>query len=63
MLPRGKLGKYNVSRLIIGGNPFSGFAHAGNLTYVRHLFEAYLTHENIVETLVLCEENGINTFK
>ena len=61
MLPKGKLGKYEVSKLVIGGNPFSGFVHAGNLTYVKDLFHAYLTQEKIVETLVLCEENGINT--
>ena len=62
MVPKGKLGKYEVSRLIIGGNPFSGFAHAGNLVYAGSLFRAYLTHEKIVETLSLCEENGVNTF-
>ena len=61
MLPKGKLGKYEISRLIIGGNPFSGVAHAGNLVYVGKLFQTYLTHAKIVETLALCEENGINT--
>jgi len=62
LVPKGKLRKYEVSRLIIGGNPFSGFAHAGDLIYVGKLFQTYLTHEKIVETLALCEENGINTF-
>jgi hypothetical protein len=60
-LPQGVIGKYKISRLICGANPFSHTAHSGALIYVGRLFAAYLTHDKIVETLSLCEYNGINT--
>jgi hypothetical protein len=37
----GKLGKYGVSRLIIGGNLISGSAHAGELLYQSALMTRY----------------------
>jgi thiamine monophosphate synthase len=61
-LPRGKIGKYEISRLICGGNLFRNFAHSGELKYVSRLFDAYFTDEKVVETLSLCADNGINTF-
>jgi len=59
-LQKGKLGKLEVSRLICGGNLFSGFAHSRNLIYVSALMKQYFTAEKIMDTLQLCEENGIN---
>ena len=60
-IPTGKLGKYDVSRLILGGNLFDGTAHARDLLYVSSLFRAYNTEKKIFETLILAEEAGINT--
>jgi len=60
-MPAGKIGKLKISRLIIGGNQFSGWSHSRDLKYLRELFLAYSTDEKIMETLQLCEENGINT--
>jgi len=60
-LQKGKLGKLEVSRLICGGNLFSGFAHSRDLIYVSALMKQYFTAEKIMDTLQLCEENGINT--
>jgi len=60
-LPRGKIGKLKVSRLICGGNLFSGFAHSGELVYVSGLLKNYFSDDKILETLQLSEENGINT--
>ncbi len=60
-IPMGKIGNVKISRLIIGGNQFSGWAHSRDLKYLRELFTAYCTEEKIMETLQLCEENGINT--
>lgn len=60
-LPRGKFGKYEVSRLIIGGDPVSGIAHAGELVYQQDFMLQYFTTEKILETLALAEQNGINT--
>ncbi len=60
-LPTGKIGKVTISRLICGGNLIGGYAHSRDLTYVSTLLKQYFTDEKIIETLQLCEENGINT--
>jgi len=60
-LPAGKIGNVKVSRLICGGNQFSGWSHSRDLVYLRELFRTYNTNEKIIETLELCEEKGINT--
>lgn len=57
----GKLGKFDVSRLIIGGNLISGSAHAGELLYQSALMTHYFNTEKILETWALAERNGINT--
>lgn len=60
-LPMGKIGNVKISRLICGGNLISGFAHSRNLMYVSKLMRSYFTDEKVIETLQICEENGINT--
>jgi len=60
-LPAGRIGNVTISRLICGGNQFSGWSHSRDLTYVSELFKAYSTDEKIMESLELYEENGINT--
>jgi hypothetical protein len=60
-LQRGNFGKYQVSRLIIGGDPVSGIAHAGELVYQADFMTQYFTTPKILETLTLAEQNGINT--
>jgi hypothetical protein len=60
-MPTGRLGKLNVTRLIIGGNLTSGFAHSRDLIYVSGLLRQYFTDDKIFETWELCEECGINT--
>jgi len=60
-LTMGKIGKVKISRLIIGGNQFSGWSHSRDLKYLRELFLAYSTDEKIMDTLQMAEENGINT--
>jgi len=57
----GKIGKLEISRLVCGGNLFSGFAHSGDLVYVSSLLKHYFVPEKILDTLQLCEEGGINT--
>ena len=44
-----------------GGNLISGFAHARDLIYASSLIVAYHTDDKILDTLQLCEDNGINT--
>ena len=60
-LPKGKIGKHEISRLVMGGNLIGGFAHARDLIYVSALFRAYNNEKKIFETLMLAEEAGINT--
>ena len=60
-LPTGKIGNVKISRIIIGGNQFSGWSHSRDLPYLRDLFLAYSSNERIMDTLELCEEMGINT--
>ena len=59
--PTGRIGNLDISRLIIGGNQFSGWSHSRDLPYLRELFRAYSSDEKIMDTLELCEEMGINT--
>jgi hypothetical protein len=60
-MPVGKIGNVTISRLIIGGNQFSGWSHSRDLKYLRDLFKAYATEKKILETLRVAEENDINT--
>ena len=60
-LPTGRIGNVKISRLIAGGNPFSGWSHSRDLKYISDLFKAYSTDEKILQTLEMYEENGINT--
>jgi uncharacterized membrane protein YphA (DoxX/SURF4 family) len=59
--PHGRIGKLQISRLIIGGNMLTGVAHARDLLYVSRLVQAYHTREKIFETLSIAESCGINT--
>ena len=61
MLPTIKLGDFNVSRLIIGGNPFSGNSHISSAMDAE--MEDFFTTENIKRTLFRCQECGINTMQ
>jgi len=60
-LPAGKIGNVKISRLVCGGNLISGWTHSRDLKYVSSLSKAYNTDEKVMETLQLCEENGVNT--
>jgi hypothetical protein len=60
-LPAGRIGKVKISRIICGGNLIGGYAHSRDLTYVSALLKNYFTDEKIIETLQICEENGIDT--
>ena len=59
-LPKGKIGNHELTRLVAGGNLIGGWAHARDLIYASQLFKAYNTEKKIFETLMLCEQAGIN---
>ncbi|UCF38438.1 MAG: twin-arginine translocation signal domain-containing protein [Acidobacteriota bacterium] len=60
-LPLVPFGKTQVTRLIVGANPFYGYSH------FNHIFDAHMrefsTSERVLETLHRCEEQGINTWQ
>ncbi|MBM4090549.1 MAG: hypothetical protein FJ276_14175 [Planctomycetes bacterium] len=60
-MPVGKIGKLEISRLLLGGNLLTHYTHSRDLQYVYSLAKHYNTDEKILETLALAEENGINT--
>jgi hypothetical protein len=60
-MPRGKIGKVSISRLICGGTLIDGYAHSRDLAYVSELMKRYFTDGKIIETLELCERQGIDT--
>lgn len=60
-LPRIQLGKWEVSRLIVGGNPFYGYSHFNRL-FSSHMAE-WATPERVCEALRNCERQGINTWQ
>jgi uncharacterized membrane protein YphA (DoxX/SURF4 family) len=59
-IPQGKLGDMNISRVIMGCNLMSGYAHARDLIYANTLFKAYNTEQKVLETFHLAEMAGIN---
>jgi len=60
-LPKVRLGKFEVSKLIIGANPLYGYSHCSRLLDA-HLRE-YCTQERVCEILRSAEQNGINTWQ
>lgn len=60
-VPSGKIKGVEFSRLMLGGNLISGYAHARDLGYVSDLMKRYNTEAKILETLELAETHGINT--
>ena len=60
-LPTVKLGKWEVSRLILGANPLYGYSHCSRLLD-QHLRE-WCTQDQVMEVLRMAEANGINTWQ
>src|ERR1051326_6902998 len=60
-LAKGRIGKLQVSRLILGGNLLTHYTHSRDLKYVYSLAAHYNTDEKIMETLAAAEAHGINT--
>lgn len=60
-VPVVKIKDTSFSRLILGGNLLSGWAHSRDLIYVSQLVKAYHQKEKIFATLLLAEKCGINT--
>ncbi|MHC4252676.1 MAG: hypothetical protein ACYS9X_26460, partial [Planctomycetota bacterium] len=60
-IPTVPFGPVEVTRLIVGGNPFCGNSHRGEAAS-REMRE-YFTTERVVRTLGECASAGINAFQ
>ncbi len=60
-VPKASVAGNEFSRLILGGNLLSGWAHSRDLIYVSQLVKAYHNKDRIFSTLLLAEKCGINT--
>ncbi len=60
-IPTAKIAGNEYSRLILGGNLLSGWAHSRDLIYVSQLVKAYHHKDKIFSTLLLAEKCGVNT--
>ena len=60
-IPKAKINGQDFSRLILGGNLLSGYAHSRDLIYVSQLVKAYHNKDKIFATLLMAEKCGINT--
>ncbi len=58
-LPTIRLGNQDVTRLITGANPLSGYSYLGSS--MDQEMREYFTRERVVEFLANCERAGINT--
>jgi hypothetical protein len=61
LLPMGKIGDVEISRIIAGGNIISGWCHQRDLLYVSTLAGKYLTRQKQFDTMEMMEEHGVNT--
>ena len=61
VMPKGKVGNLEMSRLIMGCNQIGATSHSRDLHYVSSLFRHYNTESKIIETFDLAERVGINT--
>jgi hypothetical protein len=60
-LPQIRLGRYSISRLICGANPFNAGSHLS--VFVNHQMREYYTPEQILKTLRRCQQVGINCWQ
>ena len=56
-----KIGGVTLSRMLMGGNLISGWAHARDLLYTDKLVKAYHSDWRVFKTLKMAEECGVNT--
>ena len=59
-LPKGKIGKLEISRILLGGNLLTHYTHSRDLKYVYALAKHYNTEAKVLETLAVAEANGVN---
>lgn len=61
-LPRVSFAGREVGRMLLGGNPFSGFGHHPNDPDYDRQLRQYFTDEKVLETMTVAVGAGINAF-
>lgn len=59
-VPKMRFGNAEISRMVVGCNPFYGFAHYNNI--LGTVMREYYTQERVCEVLHQCNRFGINTY-
>src|SRR5208337_1271574 len=60
-LPKVRFGDVEISRMVMGSNQFYGYSHFNGL--LDNLMRDWNTPERICQTLLQCQQNGINAFQ
>jgi hypothetical protein len=60
-LPKVRFGDVEISRLVMGSNQFYGYSHFNHL--LDRLMVDWNTPERVCQTLLQCQQNGINTYQ
>ena len=60
-LPKVRFGDVEISRMVIGSNQFYGFSHFNSL--LDQLMRDWNTSERICQTLLQCQQCGINAYQ
>jgi hypothetical protein len=60
-LPKVRFGDVEISRMVMGCNQFYGFSHFNGL--LDHLMADWNTSDRVCQTLLQCQQNGINAFQ
>src|SRR5689334_5614658 len=61
VLPKVKFGNTEITRLIIGSNPFYGYSHFNRI--LDQTMRDWYTQDRRIEVLHDCERHGINTWQ
>jgi len=61
VLPKVRFGKTEITRLIIGSNPFYGYSHFNRI--LDQSMRDWYTQDRRMEVLHDCERHGINTWQ
>jgi hypothetical protein len=61
-LPKGRIGKLEISRLLLGTNIITHHVHARDLQFVRNLSRHYNSEERVMATFAEAGARGVNTF-
>ncbi len=61
LLPTVKFGKYDITRMIVGSNPFYGYSHFNRI--LDQTMREWYTQDRRMEVLRHCERMGVNTWQ